>query len=657
MKLRIRERALSATVVITAVVVVVLAVLQYRWSREVSDATGVRLADTLQLSMVNWHLDFLRNFSEVCLAIRIDPGTDPEADLNQYVGRLAEWRAVARYPDLVSNVFLLRPDNSASPRALRLNPSTRRFEADEWPSGFRGFDRELLQRSAHVAPSGDSIVRGPVDQPHSPIASQQFAETFLGGAVQGWRFEPSVPALLHPITYQRRASAERQPSDREAGDWIVIQLSDTVIRTKILPDLAYRYFQGIDGLDYQVAVVEGGAPRRAASAQRFGEPRRSSTERSRVIYSSDAGFGQQQVVDADGTMDIFGRTRNNAPGSPIEVFHKTSSTNRGPAAAAGLSWFPLLREMPEDDDWQLIVRHRRGGPLGAFVADMHRRDLAISFGALLLLVVSMAMLIVTSNRAQRLARLQMDFVTAVSHELRTPLTVIGSAADNITQGVVEGKEQLMQYGSVIGNQVTQLSGLVEQILLFAATNEGRQRFSLQPLAVREIVDATLASTAGLIRAAHFTVECEIEPDLPRVRGDLLALSQCLQNLVTNALKYGREQRWIGIRAVAVELGGGGKEIQISVSDRGIGIAAEDLPHIFEPFYRSPSVAAAQIHGTGLGLSLARRIMDAMRGQLTVASEPGRGSTFTLHLPRAEQVTASVESPNQAPNATPVLPRG
>ena len=637
MKLRIRERALSAAVVITAVVVVLLAVLQYRWSREVSEATGVRLADTLQLSMVNWHLDFLRNFSEVCLAIRIDPGNDPEVDLNQYVGRLAEWRAVARYPDLVSNVFLLRPDSSARPRALRLNPSTRRFEADDWPSGVASFDPEVLQRSAHVAPSGESMLRGSVDEPPSQITSQQFAETFIGGAVRGWRFEPSVPALLHPIRYQRSASAERGLSDRDAADWIVIQLSDTVIRTKILPDLAYRYFQGTDGLDYQVAVVEGGASRR-------------------VIYSSDPGFGQQPVVDADGTMDIFGRTRSTAPGSPIEVFHKTSE-NRGPAAAAGLSWFPLLREMPEDDDWQLIVRHRRGGPLGAFVADMHRRDLAISFGALLLLVASMAMLIVTSNRAQRLAKLQMDFVTAVSHELRTPLTIIDSAADNITQGVVEGKEQLMQYGSVIGNQVTQLSGLVEQILLFAATNEGRQRFSQQPLEVREIVDATMASTAGLIRAAHFTVEAEIEPDLPQVRGDLLALSQCLQNLITNALKYGREQGWIGIRVRAVELGAAGKEIQISVSDRGIGIAAADLPHIFEPFYRSPSVAAAQIHGTGLGLSLARRIVEAMKGQLTVTSEPGRGSTFTLHLPCAEQVTASAESPNQAPNVSPTLHRG
>ena len=114
---------------------------------------------------------------------------------------------------------------------------------------------------------------------------------------------------------------------------------------------------------------------------------------------------------------------------------------------------------------------------------MQRRDLAVSFGALLLLVVSMGMLVVASSRAQRLARLQLDFVTAVSHELRTPLTVISSAADNIAQGVVHGQEQLMQYGSVIGNHVRQLSALVEQMLLFAATNHGQPRLTQRTLEV------------------------------------------------------------------------------------------------------------------------------------------------------------------------------
>jgi signal transduction histidine kinase len=265
-------------------------------------------------------------------------------------------------------------------------------------------------------------------------------------------------------------------------------------------------------------------------------------------------------------------------------------------------------------------------------------------------MLSMCLLVVSSSRAQRLAKLQMDFVTAVSHELRTPLTVISSAADNIAQGVIEGKEQVAKYGSVIGNHARQLSGLVEQVLLFAATSKGYQRYTLQPLEVSEIIDATLASTDGLIRAAHFTVDREVEPGLPKVTGDLLALSQCLQNLITNALKYGRDRRWIGLRAVATE-GENGPEVQISVADRGIGLTPAELAHVFEPFYRSPSVAAAQIHGTGLGLSLAKRIAEAMKGRVTVTSELGRGSTFTLHLPSADPTHRSDELTDRSPAST------
>jgi signal transduction histidine kinase len=159
---------------------------------------------------------------------------------------------------------------------------------------------------------------------------------------------------------------------------------------------------------------------------------------------------------------------------------------------------------------------------------------------------------------------------------------------------------------------------------------------LRPLTVAEIIDSALSNTAGLIQEARFKVDQDIEQDLPKVSGDLSALSQCLQNLITNALKYGSEQRWIGVQARLTDHGLSGKEIQISIADRGIGINSADLPHIFEPFYRSPLVAAAQIHGTGLGLPLARSIAEAMEGHLTVRSVPGRGSTFTLHLPCSEQ---------------------
>jgi signal transduction histidine kinase len=134
----------------------------------------------------------------------------------------------------------------------------------------------------------------------------------------------------------------------------------------------------------------------------------------------------------------------------------------------------------------------------------------------------------------------------------------------------------------------------------------------------------------MIRQAGFKLETVIEPELPAVRGDRLAIAQCLQNLIINAVKYGGEQRWIRVEAKLAP--GGPDEVRILVSDRGMGIKQSEVEQIFEPFYRSTSVHEVQIHGTGLGLPLARSIAEAMNGRLSVQSDPGRGSTFTLHLP-------------------------
>src|SRR5205823_11032909 len=161
----------------------------------------------------------------------------------------------------------------------------------------------------------------------------------------------------------------------------------------------------------------------------------------------------------------------------------------------------------------------------------------------------------------------------------------------------------------------------------------QHRYNQLPLQVSELLDAELYKTAGLLQEAGFTVEQKIEPDLPPVIGDLSALSHCLQNLITNAVKYGGETRWIGIRAYASEPDQA-KEVRITIEDKGLGIETRDLQRIFEPFYRSPAVTAAQIHGTGLGLPLAKSMAQAMGAKITVSSTPGQGSTFTLHVPVA-----------------------
>lgn len=252
--------------------------------------------------------------------------------------------------------------------------------------------------------------------------------------------------------------------------------------------------------------------------------------------------------------------------------------------------------------------------------------------------------------AIQFAKLQMEFVASVSHELRTPLAVISSAADNIADGVVQGREDLRKYGAAIQKQSREMAELVNQILLFAATRGPKNRLVLHPLQVSQILQSVIHHTAEMTSKSGFNVDLEVPPSLPPILGDESALVRCLQNMIINAVKYSGESRWIGIRASLNDSEfRGRRELRIAVQDRGIGIARSELPHIFDPFYRSPAVVAEQIHGTGLGLSLCKSLAEAMGGSLTVTSELGAGSVFTLHLPVASLSGFEVSSNSSLTN--------
>jgi signal transduction histidine kinase len=272
----------------------------------------------------------------------------------------------------------------------------------------------------------------------------------------------------------------------------------------------------------------------------------------------------------------------------------------------------------------------------ATVADFSRRSVirltaALCFG---LLFGSMAIWAIQQSRmrsALQFAKLQMDFVASVSHELRTPTAAILSAGENIRDGVVSEGEGLREHGSIIATQAGHLTELVDQVLLYA-TGKDRPWHEVRPLRVSEIVESSLENVAFLFEGTGFTAEQEIQSGLPLIDGDLSVVCQCLQNLLVNAVKYSGHSRSIGISAQIGETTKNGPEVRISVQDRGIGISDADLAHVFEPFYRSPHAIVARVRGTGLGLSIAKRCAEASGGRLTVVSEQGVGSIFTIHLP-------------------------
>jgi signal transduction histidine kinase len=317
------------------------------------------------------------------------------------------------------------------------------------------------------------------------------------------------------------------------------------------------------------------------------------------------------------------------PPGPIAIgLVRPSATTQGDEASAS------------EGAWQLVATHHSGS-LAAAVAAGRAQNLLLSFSTLLLLAASFVLVALLSRRAQRLAQQKMDFVTTISHELRTPLAVICSAGDNLAHGIVSQPEQTQQYGSVIRNEGQRLSAMVEQVLEFAGVQAGRKRYVSEPVDMRQVLERALAVCQLHFNLEEFVVERQIAPNLPLVLGDEVALRNVLQNLICNGMKYSQNERWLQVRATTAA-GRHGPEVQISVEDRGIGIAPEDLPHIFEPFYRARDVVAAQIRGSGLGLALVQHTVAAHGGRISVTSQPGVGSTFTMHLPAMSEPAEAKE---------------
>src|SRR6266851_9838533 len=188
MKLHIKEREFSTVIIILAVIVViVLGVLQYRWSNQVSEATSIRLADSLQMSMINWHLDFFRVFSEVCVALRVDPDSSTQEEWDQYARRFADWKKTTANPNLVAGLYILRFDEAPGAQVLRLANSGQRFEPIDWPSNFRELHEEIQQAASKPGGDGSSAVSGGANAAAVLDGNSEFANRFYtGGPLAGW---------------------------------------------------------------------------------------------------------------------------------------------------------------------------------------------------------------------------------------------------------------------------------------------------------------------------------------------------------------------------------------------------------------------------------------------------------------------------------------
>ncbi|MGH9413583.1 MAG: sensor histidine kinase, partial [Terriglobales bacterium] len=349
----------------------------------------------------------------------------------------------------------------------------------------------------------------------------------------------------------------------------------------------------------------------------------------KTLYESTAAAAGRPLASGDIVASLVPRPDGGIGADPA---FPAGDASGGIELGTGRSYFPIARFAAAGQQWQLVVRGTSGS-VEAAVRALHRRNLIVSFGVLLLLAIAMSLVVISAQAAHRLARAQMTFLAGVSHELRTPLTVICSAADNLADGTLAGLDQVKDYGNLIRDQGRRLSHMVNEVLSFTSGQSGRRVYRREPLDMAAVVEMALANLQAEIQSQRVTVEKSIEKELPLVLGDPSALTECVQNLVSNAVRYGGESRWLSIRVGRQHLHRR-ETVVVTVEDRGLGISPRDLPRVFEPFYRGTNATDAQIHGTGLGLSLAREIAKAMGGRLAVRSTAGKGSQFTLSLPAA-----------------------
>jgi two-component system, OmpR family, phosphate regulon sensor histidine kinase PhoR len=230
------------------------------------------------------------------------------------------------------------------------------------------------------------------------------------------------------------------------------------------------------------------------------------------------------------------------------------------------------------------------------------------------------------TRTERLEHVRQEFLSNVSHELRTPLTSIIAFVETLENGAMEDTESGQRFLSIIRKNASRMQGLIDDILELTAIEGGNVQLRAGPVDLYELVQEVCASLAAKAEAQSVTLENKVDPEV-MVHADARRLEEMLTNLIDNGIKFSRKH---GTVVISHEPG---TRDRILVRDNGEGIPAQHLERLFERFYRVDRARSRDMGGTGLGLAIVKHIALLHGGEVTVTSELGKGSTFTIHLPK------------------------
>lgn len=232
------------------------------------------------------------------------------------------------------------------------------------------------------------------------------------------------------------------------------------------------------------------------------------------------------------------------------------------------------------------------------------------------------------QKQRELESMRRDLIAWVSHDLQTPLTSMRAILEALSDGVVEDPETVQRYLNTAQRDVRSLSALIDDLFQMAQLDAGGFPLHSAEASISDLISDTLESFTQLAKQGGISLEGNVDPDVDPVSMDTQAIGRVLNNLISNALRHTPPQGRVSVWARRT-----GRGVEVTVSDTGEGIRAEDLPRVFERFYRGDaSRSRTRGTGAGLGLAIARSIVQAHGGDITVESRTGGGAQFTFHIP-------------------------
>ncbi|MGD0838578.1 MAG: ATP-binding protein [Polyangia bacterium] len=232
---------------------------------------------------------------------------------------------------------------------------------------------------------------------------------------------------------------------------------------------------------------------------------------------------------------------------------------------------------------------------------------------------------------RRLETVRRDFVANVSHELRTPVASMRSATETLRMAMGHDEKATEQFLDIIERNGRRLGELIADLLDLSRIEAKEFRLRIEPLDLADLIQQTVAASSERASTRHIGIAVAVPRDCPRPTGDRHAFDRVLANLVDNAIKYCPEHSAIQVAAQPKP-----GCVLVTISDNGHGIDARHLPRLFERFYRADPGRSREMGGTGLGLSIVKHLVEAMGGEVTVESTPGKGSTFGFTLPLSRE---------------------